>query len=117
MVAHTVVVGAGPEAPVTGPLADVLTAAHHAAELAVRMIKTGATNAEVTAAIGRVAEAFGVTPISGVLSHELKQFVIDGERVILQKEEPDTKVALVTFEPHEAYAVDICFSTGQWCGG
>ena len=123
VVAHTAVVGAGAEAPVTGPRADVITAAHHAAEIGVRMIKAGATNMEVTAAVGRVAAAFGVTPVAGVLSHELKQFVIDGSRVIAQKEEPDAKVEAFAFAPHEAFAKDVCFTTGEgvvggrWGGG
>lgn len=113
VVAHTVVVGASAEKPVTGAQADVMAAAHAAAEVAVRMVKAGAKNTEVTEAVKRVAEAFGVTPISGALSHQLKRFVIDGQKCIIMRDEPEAKVEEVEFKPHEAYALDLCFSSGE----
>ena len=76
-VAETVVVGeagAAP-APVTGPRADVLAAAHAAAEAAVRLIKPGNTNTQVTEAVAAIAAAYGVTPVQGVLMHEMKRCV------------------------------------------
>ena len=76
MVAHTIVVGeagAPPAAPVTGPRADVMAAAYTCAEAAVRLIKPGNTNAMVTEAIAAIAGAYGVTPVQGVLMHEMKQ--------------------------------------------
>ena len=113
VVAHTVVVGASAEKPVTGPQADVIAAAHAAAEVAVRMVKAGAKNSEVTEAIKRVAEAFGVQPVAGTLSHQLKRFVIDGSKVILLREDPETKVEEAEFAPHEAYGLDLAFSSGE----
>ena len=68
--AHTIVVGAE---TVTGTQADVIQAAYTAAEVAVRTIKPGNTNTQVTAAIANVAKAFGVTPVQGVLMHQMKQ--------------------------------------------
>ncbi len=41
------------------------------------------------------------------------RFVIDGNKTILQREEPDQKVEEVTFEANEVYAIDICFSSGE----
>ena len=74
-VAATVVVGEAGAAPVavTGPRADVLAAAHAAAEAAVRLIKPGNTNAQVTEAVAAVAAAYGVTPAQGVLMHQMKR--------------------------------------------
>lgn len=92
MAAHTAVVGAADARPVVGPSADVLAAAYAAAQIAVRLVKPGNKNSQVTEAIRRVAEAYGVTPLAGVLSHELKQFVVDGNKVILLREDHDTKV-------------------------
>jgi hypothetical protein len=44
----------------------------------------------VTAAIKQVAEMYDVRPISGTLMHQMKQYVIDGKKMILLKElEPD----------------------------
>ncbi len=60
----------------TGPRADVLSAAYHAAEAAVRLIKPGNTNTQVTEAIAKVAAAYGVTPMAGVLMHEVKRYVL-----------------------------------------
>ena len=73
--AATVVVGEAGAAPVavTGPRADVLAAAHAAAEAAVRLIKPGNTNAQVTEAVAAVAAAYGVTPAQGVLMHQMKR--------------------------------------------
>ena len=113
VVAHTAVVGASADAPVTGVKADVIAAAHAAAEVALRLVKAGKTNYEVTAAMTRIAEAFGVTPVAGTLSHELKQFVIDGDRVIVLRDDPEAKVEEFTFTPHAAFALDFCFTNGK----
>jgi curved DNA binding protein len=115
-VAHTVVLGADAEAkPVTGPAADVTAAAYAAAEIACRLVKAGNKNTQVTEAIEKVAAAYGVTPLAGMASHQLKQFVIDGEKVIALKADPEAKPRIeeVTFEAGEAYSIDIAFSSGE----
>lgn len=74
VVAHTAVVaGESGEEVITGPAADVLAAAYAAAEAALRVIKPGAKNSEVTKVVGEVCEAYGVTPLQGVLMHQMKQ--------------------------------------------
>ena len=62
----------------------------------MRLVKPGNKNSQVTNAIKRVAESYGVTPLAGVLSHNLKQFIVDGDKVILQREDHDTKVEEVS---------------------
>jgi curved DNA binding protein len=96
-----------------GRKADVLNAAYTAAEAALRLLKPGRTNREVTDAIQRSAEAFGCQPMQGVLSHQMKRYVIDGSRVIINRETPDQKVDEVTFEAGEVWQVDIVMSTGE----
>lgn len=102
VVGHTAVVGAAPSEPVaiTGRQADVIMATYQAAEAAVRTIKPGNTvssgqtssrflvvtltpsvvfqpqNTQVTAVINQVAEAYGVTPVTGTFSHQMKQYVV-----------------------------------------
>jgi methionine aminopeptidase len=133
--AHTVRVGVtGPLTdPVEGPLADVFHAAWAAAEVAAKMIKDGGstppiilyylliytvnssslgTNTEVTAAMKRIAEAYGVNAIAGTLMHQMKRFVIDGSKMVLLREEGD-KVDFAKFEKYEAYAIDVAMSTGE----
>lgn len=63
--AETVVVGAGPDAPVTGRKADVLQAAWTAAEVAMRLVKVGNKNWQVTDAVAKVAAAFDCKPVEG----------------------------------------------------
>jgi curved DNA binding protein len=92
---------------------NVISAAYTAAEVAVRLMKAGNTNAMVTAAIKQVSDSFDVRPISGTLMHQMKQFVIDANKMILLREEPEQKVDACTFEAGEVYAIDIAMSSGE----
>jgi methionine aminopeptidase len=84
-VAHTIVVQSDKNALITGPKADVILAAYKSAQAALRLIKPGHFNNEVTAAIDKICTSYGVAPVEGVLSHELKKHLIDGNKVILNK--------------------------------
>ncbi|XP_006629280.1 proliferation-associated protein 2G4 [Lepisosteus oculatus] len=114
-VAHSFVVGATKEAPVTGRKADVIKAAHLCAEAALRLVKPGNQNTQVTEAWNKIAQSFKCTAIEGMLSHQLKQHVIDGEKTIIQnpsdQQRKDHEKA--EFEVHEVYAVDVLISTGE----
>lgn len=60
-----------------------------------------------------VAEAYGVTALQGTLMHQMKQFVIDGNKVIaLRADDVEQKVEECTFAEHDVVAVDVAFSTG-----
>lgn len=113
--AHTMVCGEqpSPEKPLLGPQADALHAAHIAGEVALKLLRPGNTNSQVTKAISKVAEDFGVSACSGVLSHRMKRFVIDGNKVILLREDTDQKVEDFSFELNEVYSIDIAMSTGE----
>jgi len=58
-------VGATPEDPVTGRRADVLKAAWHAAEVAMRLVKVGNKNWAITDAVNRVSSAWDCKPVEG----------------------------------------------------
>ena len=75
----------------------------------------GNSNSAVTAAIKQVADMYDVRPISGTLMHQMKQYVIDGKKMILLKEleQDQQKVEACTFETGEVYAIDIAMSTGD----
>jgi curved DNA binding protein len=47
------------------------------------------------------------------LSHQLKQYIIDGSKTILQRPDVDQQVDDITFEVNEVYAIDIVMSTGE----
>nr|XP_024389812.1 ERBB-3 BINDING PROTEIN 1-like [Physcomitrium patens] len=110
VVAHTHVLSEG---PVTGCAADVLAAAHTAVEVALRLVRPGKKNKDVTEAIQKVASAYDCKIAEGVLSHQLKQLVIDTNKVILSVSNPETRVDDAEFEENEVYAIDIVTSTGD----
>ena len=57
--------------------------------------------------------------LQGTMMHQMKRFVIDGNKVILAREEvptstlPEQKVDDVEFMNNEVYAVDVAMSTGE----
>ncbi len=67
----------------------------------------------MTEAITKVAASYKVSAVQGVLSHEMKHFIIDGEKVILNRADPEQKVEEFKFETGEVYALDIVMSTGE----
>lgn len=100
-------------APVSGKVADLVHAVHTAVDACQRMIKAGGSNSAVTEIIGKVCAEYKVNAVQGVLSHQLKRFIIDGDKVIINRFDPEHKVEEVKFETNEVYAVDIVFSTGD----
>lgn len=111
--AHTVIVG---KDEVKDKRADAILAAWNAAEAALRLVQVGNTNTAVTEAFGKVAAEFGCKPMQGVLSHQLKKYVIDGNRVIIGTETQDEKVDEFEFELNEVYCIDVVISTGEGKG-
>lgn len=49
----------------------------------------------------QVVEAYGCSLVEGVLSHEMKQFVIDGNKCVLNKPSPEQKVEEGEFAENE----------------
>eukprot|EP00008_Paramoeba_atlantica_P003512 CAMPEP_0201482448 /NCGR_PEP_ID=MMETSP0151_2-20130828/6732_1 /ASSEMBLY_ACC=CAM_ASM_000257 /TAXON_ID=200890 /ORGANISM="Paramoeba atlantica, Strain 621/1 / CCAP 1560/9" /LENGTH=384 /DNA_ID=CAMNT_0047865165 /DNA_START=105 /DNA_END=1259 /DNA_ORIENTATION=- len=113
VVGHTCIATANAGAAVTGKKADVVCAAHFAAEAAHRLLRPGRKNTEVTEMIAKVAEAFHCNPVESVQSHQMKRFVVDAKKAIANKANPDSPVEEVTFEEGEIYAIDIVMSTGE----
>lgn len=62
-----------------------------------------------------MAESFKCKPIEGMLSHQLKQGKIDGEKTIIQNpnEAQRKEHEKCDFELHEVYAIDVLVSTGE----
>jgi len=118
VVAHTVVVGASAESPVSGRKADALLAAHLASEAALRLVKPGNETYDVTDVVGKVGEAFECKPVEGMLSHQLEQNRIDGEKTIIQNpsEAQRKEHEKYEFALHEVYAVDVLISNGEGQG-
>lgn len=51
--------------------------------------------------------------VEGVLSHEVKKHLIDGNKVIINKETFEQKVDAFSFDKNEVYVLDIMVSTGE----
>jgi len=110
VVAHTVICGG--EAS-SSRQADVMMAAWTAAECAQRMLKAGAENKAITEMISKVAEAYKCNPVEGVLSHQMKKHVIDGNKTIINKATDEHKVKDATIDNNDVFAIDIVMSTGE----
>lgn len=119
--AHTCIV---PESPDTPPhvsnedVGNVAVAAYNAMLIAASAIAAGAKNTDVTAAVERIAKAYGVTPIHSVRMHQMKRYVLDGVKEIALKtpnpdDDTEEKLPECKFEQFEVYAVDVAMSTGD----
>lgn len=92
---------------------NLMIAAQHAVDICARMIKPGNTNVDVTKALEDMSTAYGVAPIHGTIMHQMKRFVIDGNKMIAQKLDPENRTEKITFEENEVYGIDVCFTTGM----
>ncbi|ODQ81886.1 hypothetical protein BABINDRAFT_160118 [Babjeviella inositovora NRRL Y-12698] len=111
IMAETVVVGVE---VATGRAADVVLAAWNASEAALRSIKVGRRNWDVTRVVDQVAEAYGCSGLEGMLTHNQDQNVLTGfkEVIINPSDEQKAEVDTMTFEEGEVYGLDVLVSTG-----
>ncbi|XP_031845184.1 proliferation-associated protein 2G4 [Nomia melanderi] len=118
VVAHTIVIGSSLKKIVSGRRADVVLAAHFASQAALRLLKPGTETYTITGTVEKICEAYKCKPIEGMLSHQLKQFKIDGEKTIIQNPNDAQKKEheKYTLETHEVYAMDVLVSTGEGVG-
>ncbi|GAB4814168.1 hypothetical protein N2152v2_001214 [Parachlorella kessleri] len=58
-------------------------------------------------------EVAGGDLVEGVYSHEMKRYVIDASKAVLNRPTPDQKVEDAEFEEGEVYAIDILVSSGE----
>ena len=77
------------------------------------MIKPGNTNVPVSEALSTICKAYDVNMLQGILMHQMKRFVIDGNKVILSCNCDTDRVDECTFEPNEVYQVDIALTKGD----
>lgn len=115
IVSETVVIGASAQEPVTGKKADLLTAAYKASEAALRTLKPGKKNWDVTKVVAQVAKDYGVVPLEGMLTHNQERNVLTGpkEIIINPNEEQKGQVDTFEFEEGQVFGLDILMSTGE----
>lgn len=98
--AQTVVVQPA-QGPVTGRPADAIQAARTAFDAALRLMRPGHKISEVARHLNKIVETYGCQLVEGVMSHEMKQFVIDGNKCVLNRPSPEQKVEDGEFEENE----------------
>ncbi|KAA0204073.1 hypothetical protein HAZT_HAZT011504 [Hyalella azteca] len=118
VVAHSLVVGANKDNKITGRKAEVMLAAHYAAEAALKLMKPGTENSAITSAVTKIADVYKCNPIEGMLSFQLQQNRIDGDKMIQQLPVGSVRkdVERATIELNEVYAIDVVISTGKGQG-
>jgi len=60
-----------------------------------------------------VSESYNVNPLEGVISHDLKKHLIDGNKVIINKETFEQKVEDQEFQVNDVFALDVYVSSGE----
>lgn len=75
-------------------------------------MKPGNFNNQVTDVIKKISDAYKVNPVEGVLSHEIKKHLIDGNRVIINAENFEQKVDDQEFNVHDVFVLDVFVSSG-----
>lgn len=106
----TIIVGGG---EIEGRKADVLMAAHLASEAAIRLVKPGGKNWDVTDAVQKIAESFGCKPCEGILSHSQERNVVDGKKEIILNPSENIKRETHLFEEGDVFGIDILVSSGD----
>ena len=99
----------------TGLAADLIRAAYEASQLAMRTVKVGAKNWDVSEVVEKVAKDYGCTSVEGMLSCQHEQNVPDGKKRILLGPTPELRRdhETVTFEEGEVWGVDVLVVTGS----
>ncbi|THD22089.1 Proliferation-associated protein 2G4 [Fasciola hepatica] len=115
VVGHTVVVGSSQERRVTGKKADVVIAAHTAAEVALRQLRPGNESIKLSELVTKTASDFHCRPVEGMQSHQMRRMVYDAEKAIVlnPSEEHKKSIEKCTFEVNEVWNIDILVSSGD----
>jgi len=111
--AHSIVAQEDRSKPVTGRAADVIAAARDVFQLALRTIRPQKLNSMAAEDFEAVCNAYGCTMLDGVLTHVQKRFILDGNKVVLNKPTAEQGVDENSFTDNEVYAIDILVSTGE----
>ena len=93
--------------------ANIITAAYQAMHTVIRAFRPDNALYDVTKALEHVAKLYNVQPVEGVLSHQTKQYIIDGTKCIIGKNTPQHQVYNYKFEAGTVWVLDVVFSTGD----
>jgi len=68
-------------------------------------------NYEISMAIAKIAAAYHVNPVEGVLSHHMKQYIIDGNQVIMNRPTLESHCDQFEVGPNEVAFFPRCASS------
>ena len=113
-VTHAETIHLNSKSPSTELPADVIKAAYDAAQVALRTVKAGGKNWDVTEVVEKVAKDYGCVGVEGMLSCQHEKDVTDGKKRILLNPTPELKREheTCTFEEGEVFGVDVLVVTG-----
>lgn len=97
-----------------GVAADVIKAAYDAAQLAMRTVKAGAKNWDVTEVVDKAVKSYDCVAVEGMLSCQHEKNVTDGKKRVLLNPSPELRRdhETATFDEGEVYGVDVLVVTG-----
>lgn len=111
ILAETIVVGTD---DVTGPKADLIAAVKVAEQVALRAVKVGATNHEVSKQIEEAVKEFtGVRLVADMVTNLMSQNVVDGKKKIVLAPESSARPDTVKIEADEVYGFDLNLTTAS----
>jgi methionine aminopeptidase len=90
--------GGATTAPIKGRAADAYAACLTAADAALRSLRPGNKNTAISELIQKIAAEYKVTPVQGVLSHQLLKNKIDGDKSIINRIDPEHKIEECEFK-------------------
>ncbi|KDN39688.1 Creatinase/aminopeptidase [Tilletiaria anomala UBC 951] len=115
IIGETIVVPASEGAkaePVTGKVADLLKAIKTAEEVALRVMKPGASNIDVAKQIEQAIKEFeGVRPVEGMQTNLMDKDVIDGKKKIVVAPDASSRPDACKLEADEVYGIDLHVTT------
>ncbi len=88
-------------------------AAYHALLTAVKQMTPGTSNYSITDSTVKICEKYNVSPVQGILSHELSKYIIDGKKVIKNHDNPDHKVEEFKLEKNLVFGLDVMVSANE----
>ncbi|KAI0983939.1 hypothetical protein GJ496_010890 [Pomphorhynchus laevis] len=114
LVAHTFVIGADKE-KITGRKADVVCAAYQAFQAAIRIIKPGESNKNVSKDLMTIVSSYQCELVDEWASFQIERNRIEGTKSIvnLNSESRKDSQEPFTFDQFEVYGVDIVVSSGE----
>ena len=111
VLAETVVVGATTEAPVTGRAADVIQAAHTAADVAIRLMRPGNLSQDIAKKVEAAFRDYDVRGVDGIQTSIFGKDEIQGKKKLAFGGDAQSRPDACKLEENEVYGVDIVVTT------